>query len=119
MAAYSVNTVAAPGAAAVCAFAIVALQLGAPHAALAAQTTHTVIMEGVAVNPGTLTVAKGDTVVWVNKDPFPHTATAQDKSFDSKEIAAGKSWRLTVRKSGTFPYVCTLHPTMKGTLIVK
>jgi plastocyanin len=87
--------------------------------AFAAPATHTIVMEGVGFAPNTLTVAKGDTVVWVNKDAFPHTATAQDKSFDSKEIAAGKSWRFTAKKSGTFPYVCTLHPTMKGTLVVK
>jgi plastocyanin len=85
----------------------------------AAAATHTVVMEGVAVAPNVVTVARGDTIVWVNKDPFPHTATAQDKSFDSKEIAPGKSWRFTAKKSGTFPYVCTLHPSMKGTLIVK
>jgi plastocyanin len=85
----------------------------------AAAATHTVVMEGVGFVPNVVTVARGDTVVWVNKDPFPHTATAQDKSFDSKEIAPGKSWRFTAKKSGTIPYVCKLHPSMKGTLIVK
>jgi plastocyanin len=111
------NAAAARIAAAVCAF-LLALQLGVATLAQATQT-HTVIMEGVGFSPNTLNVAKGDTIVWVNKDAFPHTATAQDKSFDSKEIAAGKSWRFTAKKAGTFPYVCTLHPTMKGTLIVK
>jgi plastocyanin len=119
MARYRANAAAVPRAAAVCALLIGALQLGLVHVALAAPATHTVVMEGVAVAPTTLTVAKGDTVVWVNKDPFPHTATAQDKSFDSKEIAPGKSWRFTAKKSGTFAYICTLHPTMKGTLVVK
>jgi plastocyanin len=113
------NIAAALRVAAVCALMMGALEIRGGHLALAAPTTHTVVMEGLAVAPATLTVAKGDTVVWVNKDPFPHTATAQDKSFDSKEIAAGKSWRFTPKKSGTFPYVCTLHPTMKGTLVVK
>ena len=65
-----------------------------------------------------MTVKAGDTVVWVNKDPFPHTATAQGV-FDSKYIAAGKSWRFKARKAGEFPYICTLHPTMKGTLVVR
>jgi plastocyanin len=95
------------------------LQLAAPAEALAASTTHTVVMEGVAFVPGVLRVARGDTVVWVNKDAFPHTATAQDKSFDSREIAAGKQWRFTAKRAGTFPYVCTLHPTMKGSLVVE
>jgi plastocyanin len=53
----------------------------------------------------------------VNRDPFPHTATAE--AFDSKVIAAGSSWTYPPKTPGEFPYVCTLHPTMKGTLRVK
>ncbi|HEX2828521.1 MAG TPA: cupredoxin family copper-binding protein [Burkholderiales bacterium] len=90
------------------------LAAGAQRAA-----THTVIMEAVGFQPPSLTVNAGDTVVWTNKDPFPHTATAQDKSFDSGEIAAGKSWKLVAKKKGTFAYVCTYHPTMKATLVVR
>jgi plastocyanin len=88
-------------------------------AAAPAGKTHTVIMEGVAFAPATLTVRAGDTVTWVNRDAFPHTATAQDRSFDSGEIPAARSWKTVVRKSGSFDYVCTLHPGMKGTLVVK
>lgn len=87
--------------------------------AAAAATTHTIVMEGVAFVPKTLTVKQGDTIIWVNKDLFPHTATAQDRSFDSPEMAPNKTWKYTATKSGTFPYVCTLHPTMKGTLVVE
>src|SRR6476469_10365554 len=79
---------------------------------------HTIVIEGVVLVPETLTVKTGDTVTWINKDPFPHTATAQDRSFDSRDIPANKRWKYTARKVGTFPYVCNLHPTMKGTLIV-
>jgi plastocyanin len=110
------NAAEARAAAALCVLLAGASAFVPVHAAAA---THTVVMEGVAVVPKVLTVARGDTVVWVNKDPFPHTATAQDKSFDSKGIAVGKSWRFTAKKTGAFPYVCTLHPTMKGTLVVK
>jgi len=69
--------------------------------------------------PATLTVSKGERVVWVNKDLFPHTATADDKTFDSKEIAANASWTYVAAKAGEYPYGCTLHPTMKSKLIVK
>src|SRR5262245_2761910 len=79
--------------------------------------THTVVMEAVSFQPSVLTMRAGDSVVWLNKDPFPHTATAD--SFDSKVIAAGESWKYTPTARGEFPYVCTLHPTMKGTLRVK
>ncbi|MCG2577251.1 cupredoxin family copper-binding protein [Dechloromonas sp. XY25] len=79
---------------------------------------HTVVMDGTQYEPATLTVKRGETVVWINKDPFPHTATAPGV-FDSHSIAAGKSWKYKARRAGEFPYVCTLHPTMKGMLRVE
>ncbi|TMH54853.1 MAG: copper-binding protein [Betaproteobacteria bacterium] len=84
----------------------------------AAPVTHTVVIEGVKYTPETLTVKGGETVVWVNKDPFPHTVTAKG-AFDSHDIAAGKSWKYTARKAGEYAYICTLHPNMKGTLKVE
>jgi plastocyanin len=83
-----------------------------------AAKTHTIAMDGTRFVPETLTVQRGDRVVWVNKDPFPHTATAAG-TFDSKSIAAGHSWSYVARTSGEFAYVCTLHPGMKGTLFVQ
>jgi len=74
-------------------------------------------MEAVSFQPADLTVHVGDSVVWVNKDPFPHTVTSD--RFDSKIIAADGSWRYTAKARGEFPYVCTLHPTMKGILRVQ
>ena len=113
------NAAAGPAAAALCALLLGPMQLGIATSALAASASHTVVMEGVAFVPETLTVKRGDTVVWVNKDMFPHTATAQDRSFDSKDIAPTKTWKHVAAKTGTFSYLCTLHPTMKGTLIVR
>jgi plastocyanin len=81
--------------------------------------THTVAIDGTAYVPAEITVKRGDTVTWTNKDPFPHTVTARGGAFDSKTIGAGKSWRYVARKSGEFPYVCTFHPTMIGTLKVE
>ena len=105
------------------AFAVVlALALALPGPAIAAAAkpaTHTVVIDGVRFEPAALTVKAGDTIVWINKDPFPHTATAQAGGFDSKIIAANQSWRYTARKAGVFPYTCTLHPNMSGTLTVE
>jgi plastocyanin len=94
-----------------------AAAVGLAIPALAAKT-HTVVMDGTRFHPETLTVKRGDRVVWVNKDPFPHTATAAG-TFDSRSIAAGKSWTYVARKSGEFAYVCTFHPGMNGTLLVQ
>ena len=88
--------------------------------ALAKPKTHTVVIEAMQFSPQVLEVSPGDTVVWVNKDAFPHNATATDRSFQSeKEIASNGSWKFKAVKKGTFPYICTLHPTMKASLIVK
>jgi plastocyanin len=80
---------------------------------------HTVTIEGTSFQPERLTVAAGDTVVWVNKDPFPHTATSTTGGFDSGRIAPDKSWKFTPVKKGELGYICALHPTMKGLLKVE
>ena len=80
--------------------------------------THTVTMENMRFQPESLTVARGDTVVWVNKDLVPHTATSKAGGFDSASIEAEQSWKFTVRKKGDFAYVCTFHPTMTAMLRV-
>ena len=92
---------------------------GATAAGARAARTHTVTIEGTSFRPDTLRVAAGDTVQWVNKDPFPHTATATGGAFDSKTIAVDKSWRVKLTKRGDYDYVCALHPTMKARLIVE
>src|SRR5450631_633228 len=82
-------------------------------------TTHTVAIDAVQFAPDALTVHVGDTVVWVNKDPCPHTVTSKDGGFDSHEIASGKSWSYKPRKACAFAYICMLRPTMKATLRVE
>ncbi len=82
--------------------------------------THMVTIEGMRFQPDVLTVASGDTVIWVNRDLVAHTATSFEAGiFDSKLIAPDASWKLTVRKKGDFAYTCTYHPTMKATLRVE
>jgi plastocyanin len=67
--------------------------------------------------PAELVVKRGDRIVWINKDFFPHTATAE--TFDSGKIAPAASWSLLTSKPGVLTYVCALHPTMKAKLIVQ
>ena len=85
----------------------------------AASRTHTITIESVQYNPAQLTVHRGDRIVWVNKDLFPHTVTATDRAFDSGSIDVSRSWTWVARKPGTFSYSCTFHPTMKGSIEVK
>jgi plastocyanin len=81
--------------------------------------THTVSISGFKFVPETLTVNAGDTVIWKNEDIVPHTATAEGKGFNSKGIESKASWKYVADKAGTYPYLCTFHPTMKAKLIVK
>ncbi len=86
---------------------------------LAEAKTHTVVMQAMKFSPQVLEVNPGDTIVWVNKDPFPHNATATDRSFQSGDIAANASWQFKASKAGTFAYTCTLHPPMTASIVVK
>jgi plastocyanin len=81
--------------------------------------THNVTIEGMRFQPEMLTVERGDTIVWVNKDIVPHTATSTSGGFDSKDIQVEESWKFTIRKMGDFAYICTFHPTMKAMLRVE
>ena len=81
--------------------------------------THTVTIEATSFKPESLTVAAGDKVIWLNKDPLPHTATSKTGDFDSGNIEPEKSWSLATIKKGEFGYICSLHPTMKAVLKVE
>ena len=84
-----------------------------------AATTRAVHIRAFQFAPAVDTVQAGDTVVWTNDDIVPHTATALGKEFDSGSIDVGASWRHATSAPGTFEYECTLHPTMRGTLVVR
>ncbi len=80
---------------------------------------HEVTIEAMQYSPASLTVAPGDTIVWTNKDMFPHTVTSKTGGFDSQAIPPDGSWTYVARTTGEFSYVCTFHPTMTGTLEVE
>jgi plastocyanin len=77
----------------------------------------TVTMADFSFSPATVTVSEGDSVTWTNSGPDePHTATGD--GFDTGQVAVGSSGSATFSQAGTFPYVCTLHPEMTGTVRV-
>jgi plastocyanin len=96
-----------------------AIMRGEAESARQSHDAFTVAIDGTEFVPATLSVRVGDRITWVNRDPFPHTVTARNGRFDSKLIAAGASWTYRATKKGEFPYTCTLHPTMKGTVVVR
>jgi plastocyanin len=83
-------------------------------------TVTPVIIRLVKFSPETIEVNIGQTVEWANNDLTPHTVTSQGTGdLNSGSIDAGASWRHTFTQAGSFPYYCTFHPEMKGTIIVK
>jgi len=83
-----------------------------PAAGATRSATQTVDIDATSFRPATLNVKVGDTVKWVNKDPFPHTVTSDAGDFDSMELAPGASWTYTAVTGGDFAYLCKLHPNM-------
>jgi plastocyanin len=79
--------------------------------------TSTVNIREFSFRPGTLTVARGTTVVFANRDSVRHTAT-RGGSFDTGKIKPGKARSVRFSSRGTFRYHCKIHPEMRGKIIV-
>jgi plastocyanin len=77
-------------------------------------------MVDFSFEPPTVTIQAGGKVIWQNEGDAPHTATADDDSFDTGTVDSGKlkSETAAFKESGTFSYICTIHPQMKGTVEV-
>ncbi len=72
--------------------------------------------------PSQITVAKGGTVTWTNNDSTTHTVVDDLNNVGgpaSGEIAPGKTYSFTFNKTGSFQYHCSIHPSMRGTIVVK
>jgi plastocyanin len=80
---------------------------------------NSVSIVNMSFSPASLTVTAGTTVMWTNNDNMTHTVTADDDSFDSGNIAMGTKYSKLFSTAGTYSYHCTIHPNMKGTIVVK
>jgi plastocyanin len=87
-------------------------------ATVSAAASSGVTIKNFKFSPGTSSVHVGDTITWTNKDIAPHTATATDGSFNTGTINKDKSGSHTFTKAGTFPYICSIHPSMKASVTV-
>ncbi len=80
-----------------------------------------VAVEDFTFMPARVEVDKGSTVVWQNRDSAPHTATAAGaQPFDTGVVKKGQTSKpIRFERPGEFPYICDLHPFMKGTVVVR
>lgn len=96
----------------------IAATVAATAGPTAARTrTHTIVMEKMKFGPSPTGMRVGDTLIWVNRDMFRHTATARNRSFDI-DLLPGASGRAILRTAGTIAYICRFHPGMIGRLSV-
>src|SRR5690349_23171826 len=103
-----------PGRLAAIALAAALLSISVPaHAA-----TIEITMENLEISPAEVSAKVGDTITWINKDVFVHTATAKNGDFDVT-LPPKKSVTSVLKKAGTVEYYCRYHPNMKATLKIE
>jgi plastocyanin len=94
---------------------VAALTFAIPVSADAA--TVQITMENLVISPAEASAKVGDTVEWINKDIFVHTATARNGDWDVT-MPSKKTVTSVLNKAGTVEYYCRFHPNMKATLVV-
>src|SRR2546423_920218 len=95
-----------------------------PAALLAAPTTDAQAVKRVTIKdfkfqPQRIVVHRGTRIAWTNDDSDPHTISSKAAGWASQALDTGDSYWRAARKTGTFHYLCTIHPFMHGTVIVK
>jgi amicyanin len=80
-----------------------------------------VTIDDYAFSPGTLTLKRGTTVTWINKDDDVHTVKSEEgpQGFKSPALDTGDSFTVTFDKAGTYQYICSIHPYMQGKIVVQ
>ena len=81
--------------------------------------TAEVKVDNFSFGPATLKVAVGTTVTWTNRDDIPHTVVSTEKVFKSKVLDTDEKFSFTFDKAGTYPYFCSIHPKMTGSVVVQ
>jgi plastocyanin len=91
-----------------------ALVMAAAHAAAGTQ----VKIDNFTFSPPTLTISKGTEVTWVNQDDIPHLIVVPALNLRSHALDTDQQFSYRFDKAGTYPYICGLHPNMKGRILV-
>jgi plastocyanin len=89
----------------------------APASGSASSAGATVVEKGFAFSPASLEVKVGDTVTFKNDDSAPHNVSIDGKELGMQDPGASVTW--IAEKAGSFPYTCTIHPSMNGEIVVK
>jgi plastocyanin len=109
----------AVGVASLLAAALPELTAAGAAAVAAAASPATIEIDNFAFTPATLTVTAGTTVTWKNEDDSPHRIGDKNGTFKSAALDTDDTFSHTFAAPGEYPYICTIHPYMVGTIIVK
>ena len=95
----------------------IAASLMAGMSVPAVAATLQITMDNLVISPADASAKVGDTVEWINKDVFVHTATARNGDFDVN-MPAKKTVTSVLKKAGTVEFYCRYHPNMKAVLTI-
>ena len=96
-----------------------AIAIGALLPSAAFATSQTVVIQSFSFLPQTATISVGESITWLNTDPLNHTATSDDPGgFNTGVIPATGNKTVSFAVAGSYAYHCSIHPTMKGTIVV-
>ena len=79
---------------------------------------NSVAIQNYAFNPSTLTIQKGANVTWTNYDSVQHHVVSDSSAFSSPLLNKGDTYTHQFNNTGSFSYICSIHPYMKGTIVV-
>jgi plastocyanin len=88
-----------------------------PEVTQTTQTTNSITISNFSFNPNALTVKVGTTVTWTNQDSVVHKIKSDN--FNSPDLGQGDKFEFTFSNKGSFDYVCSIHPSMQGKIIVE
>jgi plastocyanin len=79
--------------------------------------TNIISIKNFAFSPSVLTVKQGTKVTWTNQDSAPHQIKSE--TFNSDSLGQGESFNFTFSNKGSFNYICSIHPSMTGKIVVE
>ena len=79
--------------------------------------SNSIAIQNFSFSPAALTVKQGTKVIWTNSDSAPHKIKSD--TFNSTDLNQGDKFEFTFNNKGTFSYICSIHPSMKGEIVVE
>lgn len=98
-------------------FMFIIMAIPCAHSNEKATKTQNITIENFAFNPPKLTIPVGTSVTWKNNDSVSHNIKSEN--FASKDLNEGETFSYTFNNKGTYSYICGIHPSMKGIIIVQ